>query len=151
MENISARNMWGKYLDAAPKTTFGDAPKVIQFYDNEEDADKHAEMVVHDAKRAASFSLLGLQCRKEALPKIGSFLIIIDGRGHARCIARITSMVLKPFFGIKDDFVRQEGFGDLKQWKTFHWEYFRRELLPYARTPKDSMIVVQITFEKVYN
>src|SRR5690554_5428928 len=151
MENISARNMWGNFLDVHSSSTFGEAPTVIQFYDNEAYADRHADMVRHYIKRAASYPLLGLQCRKEPLPKIGSFLVIIDGRGHAVCIARITSMVLKPFFGIDNDFVRLEGFNDLEQWKTFHWDYFGRELAPYGRTPKDSMILVCITFEKVYD
>lgn len=151
MENISARNMWGDFLETQLKSTSVETPKVVQFYDNEKDADQHADMVVRHVKKATSYSLLGLQSRKESLPKIGSFLVIIDGRGHAKCIARITSMVLKPFFSIKGEYVRQEGFNDLEQWKTVHWEYFRRELAPYGRAPKDSMIVVCITFDKVYD
>ena len=151
MENISARNMWGDFLDTHLNSTLVETPKVIQFYDNENDADQHVDMVVQHLKKAASYPLLGLQCKKEPLPKIGSFLIIIDGRGRARCIARITSMVLKPFFGIKDDYIRQEGFNDLEQWKTVHWDYFKRELAPFGRVPKESMIVVCITFDKVYD
>jgi len=151
MENISARNMWDNFLGTHTKSTFVEAPKVIQFYDNEKDADQHAEMVVNNTKKAVSYPLLGLQYKKEALPKVGSFLVIIDGRGHAICIAKITSMALKPFFSIKEDYIRQEGFNDLEQWKTVHWEYFTRELAPYARTPKESMIVVCVTFDKVYS
>lgn len=151
MENISARNMWDKFVEAHDRPTFVETPKVTQFYDNEKDADLHAEMVVNHSKRATSYPLLGLQCRKEALPKVGSFLIIVDGRGHARCVARITSMVLKPFFSIMDDYMRQEGFNNMEEWRAVHWDYFKRELAPYGRTPKDSMIVVCVTFDKVYD
>ncbi|HUH46434.1 MAG TPA: ASCH domain-containing protein [Arenibacter sp.] len=151
MENISARNMWGNFLDTQLKSASAETPKVIQFYDHEMDADQHADMAVQHLKKATSYPLLGLQCRKEPLPKIGSFLVIIDGRGHAKCIARITSMVLKPFFSIKESYIQQEGFNDLKQWKAVHWEYFKRELATYGREPKDSMIVVCITFDKVFD
>lgn len=151
MENISARNMWADYLNTHKRSTLVETPTVIQFYDNEKDADHHAEMVVQHIKSATSYPLLGLQGKKESLPRIGSFLVIVDGRGHAKCIVKITSMVLKPLFSIKEDHIRKEGFNDLKQWKTVHQEFFRRELAPFKRTPTDSMIVVCITFEKVYN
>lgn len=151
MENISARNMWADFLDTHLKSTMAEMPKVMQFYDNEKDADHHADMAVKHIKKAASYPLLGLQCKKEPLPQIGSFVVIIDGLGHARCIARITSMTLVPFFGIKEDFVKQEGFRDLEHWKTVHRDFFRRELAPYKRIPTDSMIVVCLTFEKVHD
>jgi len=149
MENISARNMWENFLGTHAKPTLVE-PKVIQFYNTEQDADQHADLVLNNAKKAFSYPLLGLQYRKEGLPKIGSFLIIIDGRGHAKCIAKVTAMALKPFFSIKEDYMRQEGYNDLEHWKAVHWKYFTSELAPYGRTPKDSMIVVCVTFEKVY-
>ena len=142
--------MWGEFLDTQSKSISMETPKIVQFYDHEKEADHHADLAVGHLKKAVSYPLLGLQCRKEPLPKIGSFLVIIDGRGHAKCIIKVTSMALKPFFSIKSDDVRQEGFGDLEQWKAVNWEYFRRELAPYRRTPSNSMVLVRITFDKVY-
>ena len=39
MDNASARNMWGDFLDAHLEFAFVEAPKVLHFSDNEQDAD----------------------------------------------------------------------------------------------------------------
>lgn len=152
MDNASARNMWGDFLDAHLEFAFEEAPKVFHFSDNEQDADRVVELVIKNLKKAASFSLLGLQYRKEPLPKIGAFMVITDWKGEAKCIIRTTSVKLKPFFSITKENVQLEGLGDksLEHWKKYHWDYFTRELAPYERVPRDSMIVVCVEFEKVY-
>ena len=152
MDNASARNMWGDFLDAHLEFAFEEAPKVFHFSYNEQDADRVVELVIKNLKKAASFSLLGLQYRKEPLPKIGAFMVITDWKGEAKCIIRTTSVKLKPFFSITKEYVQLEGLGDksLEHWKKYHWDYFTRELAPYERVPRDSMIVVCVEFEKVY-
>ncbi|MCM4171784.1 ASCH domain-containing protein [Arenibacter sp. TNZ] len=152
MDNASARNMWGDFLDAHLEFAFVEAPKVLHFSDNEQDADHFVGLIIKDIKKATSFSLLGLQNRKEPLPKIGAFMIITDWNGKAKCIIRTTAVKLKPFFSITKDYVQLEGMGDksLEYWKKYHWDYFTRELAPYDRVPRDSTIVVCVEFEKVY-
>lgn len=152
MKNASARNMWGDYLDAHLEHAFVDAPKVLHFCDNEKDANACAKLVKKGVKRAISPSLLGLQHRKEALPKIGDFMIITDWEGVAQSIVRTTKVTLKPFFSIDDQYARTEGEGDksLTYWKKTHWEYYTRELASFGRVPRDSMIVVCQEFEKVF-
>ncbi|MEK6152669.1 ASCH domain-containing protein [Flavobacteriaceae bacterium 3-367] len=152
MDNASARNMWGDYLDAHLEDAFAPAPKVIHFCDNEKDANTCAKLVSKGIKKATSHSLLGLQCRKEALPKLGEFMVITDWAGKAQCIVRTTSVQLKPFFSIDEAHARLEGEGDrsLDHWKNTHWEYYTRELEPFNKVPRESMIVVCQTFEKVF-
>ena len=152
MDNASARNMWGDYLDKHLEDAFVDAPKVIRFYDNEKDANESVDLVIKDVKKAASHSLLGLQSRKEALPKIGDFLVITNWEGKAKCIVKTTAVKLKPYFSIDEPYVRKEGEGDksLSYWKKKHWEYYSRELAEFNRLPRESMIVVCQEFEKVY-
>jgi uncharacterized protein YhfF len=152
MENSSARNMWGDFLDAHLEFAFEEAPKVMHFSDNERDADKGVDLVIKNLKKAASFSLLGLQNRKEPLPKIGAFIVLTDWNGKAKCIIRTTAVKLKPFFSVNKEYVQLEGLGDksLEHWKEFHWDYFTRELASFERVPRDSMIVVCVEFEKVY-
>ena len=45
-----------------------------------------------------------------------------------------------------------EGEGDksLAHWKKVHWEYYTRELAPFNRIPRESMIIVCETFKKVF-
>lgn len=152
IENTSARNMWGDYLDAHLEHAFEEAPKVIRFCDTIEDANECANLVRKGIKKATSHSLLGLQYRKEPLPKIGDFMIVTDGEDKAKCVVRTTAVQLKPFFSIDEEYARIEGEGDksLDYWKSTHWDYYTRELEPFERVPRDSMIVVCQEFEKVF-
>ncbi len=152
MDNASARNMWGDYLDAHLEDAFEEAPKTIHFCDNEKDADKCAKLVVKGIKKATSYSLLGLQYRKERLPKKGDFMVITNWAGKAKCIVKTTSVRLKPYFSIDEDHARLEGEGDksLDYWKKAHWDHYTGELESFGRVPRESMIVVCQEFEKVF-
>ncbi len=152
MENSTARNMWGDFLDAHLEYAFVEAPKVMHLFDNEKDANHSLNLVINNTKKAMSLSLLGIQHRNEPLPKIGSFIVLTDWEGTAKCIIKTTSVKLKPLFSIDGDYTQLEGEDDksLDQWKNRYWNYFTRELAPFKRIPKESMIVVCITFEKVY-
>ncbi len=152
MDNASARNMWGDYLDAHLEHAFAEAPKTIYFCNNEQDANECAQLVKKGIKKATSPSLLGLQYRNEPLPKIGDFLVVTDWEGTAQCIVRTTAVRLKPFFSIDSDYARLEGEGDksLEYWKRTHWDYYTNELEPFGRVPRESMIVVCQEFEKVF-
>ena len=152
MENASARALWGDYLDIHLEHAFVETPKVDYFCDNGKDADECAELVKNGIKKATSHSLLGLQYRKEPLPKIGNFTIVTDWEGKAQCIIRTTKVTLKPFFAINAAYARLEGEGDksLKHWKQVHWDLYTRELEPYERVPRESMIVVCEEFEMLF-
>ncbi|GGW37866.1 ASCH domain-containing protein [Arenibacter certesii] len=150
MENRSAKHMWGDFLEAHPEFASTKDPDTIQFFENENDADRHSQLALNRTKTATSFSLLGIQHRKESLPKIGSFLIIVDGRGNAQCVVRILSSALKPWFSITEEYSRRDGFDNLTQWKNTYWDYFSKQLSPFGRTPQESMIVICVSFEKVY-
>lgn len=152
MNNASARNLWGDYLDTHLEYAFVAEPRVAHFCDNEKDANECLKLVLKGTKRATSHSLLGLQLRNESLPKIGDFTIITDWNGKARCIVRTVAVRLKPFFSIRKSYAKIEGEGDksLNYWKKSHWDYYSRELEPFGRQPADSMIVVCEIFEKVF-
>lgn len=152
MENASARNLWGDYLDTHLEHAFVDTPKVTHFYNNEKDADEAIKLISNNKRQITSHSLLGLQLRKEKLPKIGDFTIVTDWSGKAKCILRTTQVRLKPFFSIDDEHAALQGEGDksLEQWKNKQWSYYQKELEPFGRLPRESMIVVCEKFEKVF-
>ena len=152
MDNASARNMWGDFLDKHLEYAFVDAPRVTHFCDNPEDAETCLNLVLKGKKRATTHSLLGLQFREEELPKMGDFTVITDWEGKAKCIIRTTRVRMRPFFTIDDAYAQIEGEGDgsLAYWQKTHWDYYTRELEPYGRVPRDSMIVVCEEFEKVF-
>lgn len=150
MDTISARNLWGDYLDKNVKYAFVKEPRVIPFSDVPEEADKLLDAVLNGNKRAVTHSLLGLQYRKEPLPKIGDFTVLLDGKGEARCIIRTVAVRMRPYFSVPESYAQLSGLDTLEAWKELHWEYFKRELQPYGRKPLSSMIVVCEIFEKVY-
>jgi uncharacterized protein YhfF len=152
MDNASARNMWGDYLDKHLEDAFVESPKTIHFSDNAIDANKCVELILKGLKKATSPSLIGLQSRNEPLPKIGEFTVITDWDKNAKCIIKTTAVKLKPFFSIDANYAEIEGEGDksLEYWKKSHWDYYTRELSAYKKTPKESMIIVCQEFEKVY-
>ena len=151
MENASARALWGDFLDKHLEFAFVESPKVVHFCNNEQDADECAELVVKGIKKATSPSLLGIQLRKEKIPKAGDFLIVTDWEGRAQCIVRTTKVTFRPFFAIEAAYALREGEGDksLDYWRKTHWEYYTKELEPFGRIPRESMIVVCQEFEKV--
>ncbi|MBT8285058.1 MAG: ASCH domain-containing protein, partial [Flavobacteriaceae bacterium] len=55
-------------------------------------------------------------------------------------------------FSIRESYAKLEGEGDksLAYWKKTHWDYYTRELEPFGRVPRESMIVVCEIFEKVF-
>jgi len=152
MENASARALWGDYLDKHLEHAFVEAPQVVHFCDNGKDANECAELVKKGIKKATSHSLLGLQYRKEPLPKIGDFMVVTDWEGAAQCLVRTTKVHFKPFFSIDEAYARLEGEGDksLAYWKQVHWDYYTRELEPFGRVPRESMIIVCQEFEMVF-
>jgi len=152
MKNLSAKKMWERYLQEHSENAIQKAPKIDFFCDNEKDANTCAKLVKKGIKRATSHSLLGLQYRNESLPKIGDFLVVTNFDGEATCIVQTTSVKLKPFFSIDETYAKLEGEGDqsLAYWKKVHWDYYTRELAPFGRLPRESMIVVCEEFEKVF-
>ncbi|WP_299159921.1 ASCH domain-containing protein [uncultured Eudoraea sp.] len=152
MKNASARNLWGDYLDNHLEYAFSHEPKVTQIGENEKEVKETLNLILSGKKRATSHSLLGLQYRKEPLPRIGDFTVLTDWKGDAKCILRTVAVRLKPFFSIRESYSKIEGEGDLSlaYWKTKHWDQYTRELEAFGRVPRESMIIVCEYFEKVF-
>ena len=150
MDNPSARNLWGDFLDSHLDYAFAEAPNVIRLYDNPKDGNRELRLILSGKKRALSHSLIGLQERKERLPKIGDFTIITDWNGKAKCIVRTVAVRLRPYFTIRESYSKLEGKSSLDSWKKWYWDYYTREFESYGREPRESMIVVCQVFEKVF-
>ena len=152
MNNDSTKNLWKDFLNKHSEFALEQTPKAGYFGDNEEDANALASLISQEIKKATSHSLLGLQLREETLPKIGDFFIVTNWKGEAQSIIRTTSVKLMPYFSMHSEHARIEGEGDksLVYWQKVHWDYYTRELEPFERLPRESMIVVFERFELVY-
>ncbi|MEN1786219.1 MAG: ASCH domain-containing protein [Bacteroidota bacterium] len=152
MKTTTVQSLWEQYIAENPEFASLSVPKSLRFGDNEQQADGLAKLVIKDLKRAISYTLLGLQLRKEGLPKIGDFMVITDAKGDAKCIVRSVAVKLVPYFSIKPEQAKWECLGDkgIEHWKQLVWERSAAELEAFGRKPKESMIMVFQRFEKVY-
>ncbi len=152
MSHSSVSELWEAFIADHPEYQSQPQPPADHFGDSEEVAASCVELVLSGKKRVTSHSLLGLQFRKERLPKIGDLNIITDWEGKAYGITRTLKVRLKPFFSISAEHARLEGEGDgsLEYWKTSHWDYYTRELEAFGKTPVESMIIVCEEFELIY-
>lgn len=101
---------------------FGDSPAL---------ADELAQLVLDGLKTATCTSMVAYQketARGEA-PAIGSYSIILNGKGQAVCVIRTLATSVTRFCDVMPELARKEGEGDLslEYWRQEHRRYFERE------------------------
>lgn len=151
----STAALWGAFLasgSAAAEAAKGATYTSWQFGYGVEQGDLLLECVLLGPKRATAGSLWAYEAEGEAVPVVGDFSVILDGRGVARCVIRTTSVDIVPFDEVDASFARDEGEGDrtLDFWRRVHWEYFTRELDALGLAARPDMPVVCERFEVVY-
>ena len=121
--------LWDRYRasdPAAPATV----PTSFHFCDNQRDADICALLVAIGKKRATATSLAELELDGEPVPHVGAYAIVTDWTGEAKAVIRTTSVEIRRFYEVDEDFAREEGEGDctLEWWRTVHDAYYKRVL-----------------------
>jgi uncharacterized protein YhfF len=108
-------------------------------------ADELATLVVKGIKTATCCSLSSFLEGDES-PTIGSYSIILNGKGDPVCVIRTMAMRIVRFCDVNEDHAKKEGEGDLslKYWREGHREFFTRE-----GTYDDRMELVAEEFELV--
>ena len=151
---MDAEALWHAYLDTLNEDsettrlvwradTFGDTPAL---------ADELAELVIEGRKRGTAPCVAEIELAGDALPAVGDHLVVLDGRGRARCVVRTTRVALHPFDQVPAAFAEREGEGDgsLEYWRREHWPYYERMLAPHGLAPTSDLPVVCEEFELVF-
>jgi len=99
-----------------------------QMGDSPELASELANLIKKGIKTASCGSFASYQ-QEESAPRIGSYIIILDGQNVPVCVIRLVSLQLVRFCDINEEFARKEGEGDLslEYWKKEHQRFFIRE------------------------
>jgi uncharacterized protein YhfF len=94
---------------------FGDGPEL---------ADELLELVLKGIKTATSSTE-----DEPNLSKPGERWIVLDGRGHPRCVIESTAVSFRRYNEVDAAFAHDEGEGDrsLAYWRDAHREYFGRQ------------------------
>ena len=152
MDNASARNMWGDYLDNHLEDAFAEAPKTVHFCHNEKDANELAGLVKKGIKKATASLHCLYEIENETIPKVGDYIIITNWNGIAQCVIHITNINIIPFKNVTQAFAAKEGEGDktLSFWRKVHRKFFTLELKEYSKKFSEDMLVICEEFEVVY-
>ena len=114
--------------------------------------DELAELAIQGVKTATSSLYILYELGQELLPKKGSYSVILDSRGDAKCIVKTTRVYVVPFNKVSDTHANREGEGDrsLTYWREVHKKFFSDCLKEVGLSFSETMNVVCEEFEIVY-
>ena len=125
---------------------------VWAFGSGAEQADRLLDLVLHGPKRATTGLLEYYEDDGEPVPDIGTYSVLLDGRGQPAAVIRTTGVEIKPMRDIDEAFAWDEGEGDrsLAYWTEAHRNFFSQHLAAKGRTFSDDMVVVGERFELLW-
>jgi uncharacterized protein YhfF len=105
-------------------------------------------LLVRDGPKRATTGREADFSAEDPIPSPGDHHVILDGEGHPVCIIRTTSIEIRPFGQIDEQFAWDEGEGDrtLQWWRDGHIRYFASVGTPID----DETSVVLERFAKVW-
>lgn len=153
-QDPSVTALWHAYLRSRgqdPATT--DWTYLAEaFADTRALQDELANLVLAGRKRATAACTKELEAAGVPVPRVGDHLVVLDGRGVARCVVRTTKVTIRAFEDVPASFAAREGEGDgsLEYWKREHWAYYERVLAPFGLAPSPTMDIVCEEFDVVF-
>lgn len=93
---------------------------------NAAEQDYLAQLICEGIKTATCSTLAAYQQSHTPLPKVGQRFVVVDGRRHDRCIAKIMAVDTVKFCDVDAAFAHAEGEGDrsLEYWRREHQAFF---------------------------
>ncbi|WP_199897176.1 ASCH domain-containing protein [Paenilisteria weihenstephanensis] len=128
-----------------------ECPAAWAFGDGAEMADRLGALVVNGVKTATCAAHCVHEIEGEAIPQVGEYNIILDGKNEPLAIIRYTEVELVKMNEVSRDFARSEGEGDLsyEYWYEAHVNFFTWELGQYGREFTPDLLLVCQRFEVV--
>jgi uncharacterized protein YhfF len=141
--------MWNNFTKSNPEFIKDELPDSEFFHDNEKDANRLAELIINEKKKASSGLYIWYKEANADLPKIGKKLIVTDFDGKARAIIEIKKIDTIPFNQISKEYAELDmgtKIEPLKKWKKAHWDFFASTM----EKPTEEMLVVCERFETIW-
>ncbi|WP_299532776.1 ASCH domain-containing protein [Ulvibacterium sp.] len=149
----TVHEMWNGYTKSNPEFKNDELPESWYFHNNEEDANRLAELTLNGKKKASSGLYFWYEEAKADLPKVGTKHIITDFNGKARAIIEIKKVDTVPFNKISKAYAEMDmGTKNepLKKWKKAHWEFFANAMEESGKKPTEEMLIVCERFETIW-
>ncbi len=145
--------MWKDFTESNPEFKDSEMPESWYFHNNENDANRLAELVVKGKKKAGSGLYLWYEEAGADLPKIGTKNIITDFEGKALAIIVTKSVDTIPFNHISKEYAEIDMGTEIEpllKWKKAHWDFFVSTMEESGNKPTEEMLVVCERFEKIW-
>ncbi|EHI70014.1 ASCH domain-containing protein [Streptococcus ictaluri] len=144
---MTAEELWKAYQTINPE--IGDEVGAWAFGAK---PDELADLVLKGIKTATASAYDLYQLDQEALPQVGTYDVILNGKGEGVCIVQLTKVSIVPFDEVSAEHAYKEGEDDrtLDTWRQVHQVFFE----PYFKAAnlvfnQNSMIVLE-EFKVVY-
>jgi uncharacterized protein YhfF len=152
--NQDAEAYLNKYLSSLPE----DKKKKVNKFDSfhfcltENEANYCANLVKSGIKRATSSLEWCFTVGDEDYPEEGELDIVTNWNKEPQCIIEITSVEVRPFNKINEEFALEEGEGDksIESWRNVHWDFFCKECRELGLKATESMPIVLQRFKVVH-
>jgi uncharacterized protein YhfF len=106
-------------------------------------------LLVRDGPKRATASLRSwYEQDGEPMPQPGDLSVVLDGHGDPLCVIRTTTVEVRRFADVDEEFAWEEGEGDrsLDHWRTVHQSFFAAE----GRPVDDNSEIVLERFELLW-
>lgn len=148
---MKAEELWQKFIKekVLDKNTKYEAWK---FCGGGEAADELAHLVLEGKKTATTSSLIAYQTENAPLPVPGLYSVILFDNDEAACIIETTSITLKPFDEVDEEFAAKEGEGDLSlaYWQEVHRRFLGMDYEAINQPFDEKGICVLEEFKLIY-
>ncbi len=144
---MQAKDMWEKFVKA---NHLADIKYDVWSFGS--DADKLAELVLKGEKTGTTSAFDLYEMKKESLPQVGDYSIILDSNNMAKCVIQTTKVYVVPFNEVTGTHAQKEGEGDksLEYWRMIHKEFFIECLKDVGLEFEENRKVVCEEFQVVY-
>ncbi|MBM1108224.1 ASCH domain-containing protein [Aurantibacter crassamenti] len=150
----SVYEMWSNFTSSNAEFKKDELPESWFFHDNEEDANRLANLTLSGKKKATTSGLYTWYEEANAdLPTVGTKHIVTNFSGKAMAIIEIKKIDTIPFNQVSKNHAELDmgtTIDPLKKWKKAHWDYFESVMKENGEVPTEEMLLVLEQFETIW-
>ncbi len=142
---------WQRY-QASVKEVPCDSEVYASIAGDERNADALLQLYLDGKKSAGSGLAKDYEVSGEPLPEVGRYWMILDSKGHPRCLVKTVKVETHRFDSVPEYVAKAEGEGDLslQYWKDGHARFFQPYLKELGIEKLEEAEVVTEFFEVVF-
>ena len=116
------QSFWQRFESTAGYDASARSFEAFHFCNNEDDANKLAELVLQGTKRATASLGWVYEAEDEPLPEVGNLSVVTSWAQEPLCVIETVQVDVVPYDQVSEEFAAVEGEGDksLRYWREAH-------------------------------